>query len=141
MPRKNKTRTMIEVNQIRADNYVYHFQRRQLARNHPEREHIAQLVAALPKPMLNIYGVAAFEGKASWPIQSHYMRPYFELWKRLGQNFELELEYWYWSDEGWADFEKLWQALPEFVNIPLCTTGKNVHICTQEEYLNPADPA
>jgi hypothetical protein len=135
MPRKA---VVIDVTQHRAENYVHHFQRRQLARNHPDREGIALLVAALPKPMLNIYGVVAFEGKASWPTSSHYMRPYFELGKRLG--FDLDLEYWYWSDQGWDDFEKLWQALPDFVNIPLCTTDKVVHIRTQDEFVNPGAP-
>jgi hypothetical protein len=27
--------------------------------------------------------------------------------------------WWYWSDEGWREFEKLWADLPEVINNPL----------------------
>lgn len=130
MPRQA---VVIDVNEHRAENYQYHFQRRQLARVHPDRENIAALVSALPKPTLNTYGVVSFEGKAAWPVNSQYLRPYYDLGKKLG--FDLDLEYWYWSDAGWEEFERQWKELPEVVHMQVCTTGKVVHISTHETYV------
>lgn len=135
---RKKAVTVIDVNQHRAENYASHFQCRQRALVDPNREEISKLVAHLPKPTLNIYGVPAFEGKVMWPTTSHYFQSYFELHKKLG--FELDLEYWYWSDAGWAEFEKQWQELPEVIHMELCTNGKVIHISTQETYSNATEP-
>lgn len=137
MPRKRET--VIDINAIRAKFYAENFSYRQFARNHPERENIARLVKSLPQPTLTVYGAPGFEDKidVSWPSSSKYMLPYYELCKKTGVDVP-NLYFWYWSDEGWKEFERLWQGLPDLVHIDLCTNSRVVHICTQEVYANPA---
>lgn len=138
MPRKRKELTL-DINAIRAKFYVGHFECRQFARNHPDRENIARLINSLPKPELTVYGAPGFEGKidASWLESSKHQAGYYELSKKTGIDV-FNLYSWYWSDAGWAEFERLWQALPEVVHIDLCTESRVVHIRTQETYANPA---
>lgn len=136
---RKKKEISIDLNSIRAKFYASHFEARQMARNHPERENIARLVASLPKAELTVYGAPGFEGKidAMWPIQSIYMLPRYELAARIKVE-PISLYTWYWSDEGWAEFEKLWRNLPENVHMLLCTNQRVIHISTQETYCDPA---
>lgn len=139
MPRKNET--VIDVNAVRAEFYAEHFQCRQFARNHPDRENIARLVSSLPRPELTVYGAPGFEGRidSGWASHSKYMLPYYELWKKIGVD-AFNLYAWYWSDGGWSEFERAWNAMPEVVHMDVCTNGKVVHICTQDSYSYPTGP-
>jgi hypothetical protein len=135
MPRKQKP-VIIDVNRRRADNYQWHFSCRQYAKNHPYQTEIAACLRSLPRPTLDIFGSECLDGRpvGSYPEQN--LEGFFSLAARFGLESACWMMYWYWSDQGWQEFEMQWQALPEVVHIPMCTNGKVVLFCTQEEYLN-----
>jgi hypothetical protein len=123
MKRKRKVDT---VHSLRADNYVWHFGARHFARAFPDRVLVARLVERLPRPRLGLFGQEVFDdmelGEWLMPVG------YYELSNR----FDIHpgrLLHWYWSDDGWHDFELLWQELPEAVDLstPLWISTDFIH--------------
>lgn len=136
MPRKLKHET-IDVNKCRAEWYSEHFDIRQMALHYPLRVSVCRSVDLLPRPALTIYGAPAFRGRSSFHYFSDTfeMEGYYKLSRSLSPYLDVsQLFWWYWSDAGWSAFERLWQELPEVVHMQVCTTGKVVHIRTQESY-------
>ena len=141
MPRKSSG-LVVDVNDLRGQNYQAHFRARAFVQALPERSLMVSFVAQLERPRLGIFGNTEFAGDrdglfsfagALWLLPE----PYYQ----LARHFKLLdpglLVYWYW--DGWADLEAQWSELPEVVHIPLCTTSRVVHICTQAEYDYPSD--
>lgn len=130
MPRKQKE-IVIDVNQVRADNYQSHFQKRRFVQALDEgfRVQAWKSIEYLPRTDLNIFGVDNYQPD-DWDeilkvsVRLH-LEPCYCIW-------------WWWSDTGWAAFQELWQNLPEVVHIPLCTTDQVVLLCTQAEYGYPS---
>lgn len=102
---------------LRAENYQEHFQFRQFASVHPHRDTVAKMVQALPAPSLNRYGAASFPTSRGRSFAAHSTREldaFYALGAQLGIDAWMLLS-WYWSDDGWAEFQRCWQALPETV--------------------------
>ena len=123
MPRKSTLPDGYELQWRRAENYQSHFGKRQLALNlSPEiQSRYAGVCRLLPRPArLNVWGVDDYGytevGEA------------VVLAVRYGLESRLLLP-WYWSDEGWADFQAQWSELPELVHTP-CVQPSS---CTQAD--------
>ena len=117
MPRKNENE--IDIHKSRLNWYQAHFSRRQFALAHPakERASVARACQHI-RPVLTIYGGEHLPKEQENEIID------------LGISLKIEswfIGWWYWSDEGWREFEKLWADLPEVVHMPLCTNRTLVH--------------
>lgn len=127
--------TAEKINQRRGENWEEHYEFRRFALTHPRREEIGRAVATLPRPSLGVTGGAVVCGKAWAACSTHDAAQFLEIGKLYGVSYWMLL-WWYWTTEGWQEFNDLWANLPEVVHIPLCTTGEVVHICTQGEYVH-----
>ncbi len=110
MPRQRKIKaTAKAVQRSRADWYTYHYEQRQLVKALPPNElHAAQYIAgAIKPPTMTVYGGVS----ESFPESLC-----FELCGKHGVNPNL-VNPWYLSDDGWAEFQRLWESLPEPVDI------------------------
>lgn len=118
MPRKSDS-TVIDIHVSRANWYQAHFSRRQFALAHPARERASVARACQHiRPTLTIYG-----GECLPKCQEDEIID-------IGIGLKIEswfVGWWYWSDEGWREFERLWAELPEPVHTPLCTNRILVH--------------
>lgn len=147
MPRKIK-KIVFDVNEERGCNYVEHFGYRAFAKAHPRYEELgyktkAACLAIKGELGLNLFGAPAINGlvDAGQPFE---VREELFVLARLTGIPHWQLYWWYWSDAGWAEFQRLWADLPEQVSIVvhtpsknLCTSGEVIHICTQVEYAYP----
>lgn len=138
MPR-NPRPEVIDVNQARAEAYQSHFEYRQFARNYARSADVLKMLQYLPRPTLNVFGAAALSGKsfAAYPTTASEVGGYYEVAAHCDLAAD-QLFWWYWVEDGWREFERLWDELPEVVHIPLCTTSKVVHICTQGKHVYPS---
>ncbi len=111
MPRK-VTSNEVDYQQVRADNYAYHYQCRQyaLALGAKKMTLVANAVETLPRPQLNVYGNFCDFSVDEW-------RQVYRVAGGLGME-AAALLWWYWSDAGWQDFQSQWAELPEVVHMP-----------------------
>lgn len=105
MTRPPKT---IDVQRARRDNYVAHFDNRKYVAALPPELQMCYLEAsrAIITPKLNPYGADSYSDE-EWTLIIN-----------LAQQRGLQAFYvnpWYASDEGWAEFQRQWQELPEEV--------------------------
>lgn len=146
MPRKPKNVT-VDVNKERAANYAEHFSYRQYAKAHPDYAALGYKTKVACDAIrgtlgLSIYGGPTINGLPDAGQPFEIRQEMFDL-ARLTSIPHWKLYWWYWSDEGWEQFQMLWQNLPEVVHMvvpnPLCTSGGVIHICTHKEYVYPTD--
>lgn len=118
MPRK-VTSESVDIQASRARWYKAHMERKQFVSTFAssERKRIARLIAHI-QPQMNVYGGDDFTRE-----QLHEI---FAIAKGTGIDHWF-LCWWFWSDEGLQEFERLWASLPEPVHIPLCTNRTSVH--------------
>lgn len=121
MPRLPKT---IDVQRARRDNYVAHFENRKYVATLPPELQMCYLSASqvIKTPQLNPYGADSYNDE-DWTLIIN-----------LAQQRGLQAFYinpWYVSDEGWAEFQRQWQALPEEVTAYVLDTSwilKKAHV-------------
>lgn len=123
MPRKSKQTETYQLQKARRDNWISHFEKRQLAQVLPDVmiDRYKTACSLLPRPaQLNVWGVDDYT------------------WAELGQVAEIAVRYglesrlllpWYWSDKAWADLQEQWNLLPELVHIPCVQPAT----CTQQD--------
>ena len=124
MPRKTSTDMGLDIYALREANWVCKVENRQFALAQPVkvRRFVAGLIAHI-RPALNVYGCADLSEAQEaelWRIWEGHCRG-------LGEGMRARLLWWYWSDEGWAELQKLWEDLPTVVHMPLCTNRTLVH--------------
>ena len=115
MPRTKGNISSKQIQRIRGNWYVFHFNMRQAGRL---RDPIAQkkcqaACELLPRVQLRLFGGIALPG--------HYS---YQLARQIGVDVDL-LNPWYLSDAGWENFQTLWKSLPEPVDL---STGAYVQI-------------
>ena len=98
------------IQKIRRDNYITHFEAREYIKALPPELQMCYLEASrdVIPPKLNPYGADSYSD-SEWLIII-----------RLAQSRGLQAYYinqWYVTDEGWAEFQRQWQELPEEVQI------------------------
>lgn len=129
-----------EIHSIRARWYAAHFNNRAQAeaiqRQQPELARVYQyLCSRIEAPVLGIMG--NYESAETHPDGTRKIWPPPAAFT-LAQG-RADLDYflvcpWYWTAEGWQEFQRQWANLPEpwdFVHSPMCTTEYNkavVHI-------------
>jgi hypothetical protein len=106
MPRKI---TAKDIQQARAEWYEFHFNcRAQVkAMSAEEVQRYQTAVSAISAPQMTIYGGLAED----YPEQAAY---------RIADRYHLDanlMVYWYVSEQGWQDFQKIWAQLPEPVDL------------------------
>jgi hypothetical protein len=108
MPRAIKA-TAHAIQQARAEWYEYHFNcRAQIkAMENEEVQRYQTAVSMISAPQMTIYGGLEedYPERTIYPIAEHY---------HLDANL---MVYWYVSEQGWQDFQKLWTQLPEPVDL------------------------
>ena len=101
------------VNRIRRDNYVHHYECRKHMQSQVEDVLVKYQLAAdhfVSLPILNTYGCDSYSEEDINGII------------RISNSYGLEAGYlnnWYLSEEGWANFQKQWDGLPE-PTVDLC---------------------
>ena len=109
----------------RRDNYVHHFECHKFMMANPEEEikhyqHISQYVQA---PILNPFGCDSYD-EVQW-------NQIFKIATAEGLK-AVYLVPWYLSEEGWQDFQKQWDQLPD-VTPALCRELTNIQRRLAEE--------
>ena len=101
--------TAHDVQVARRDWYVYHFENRQAAKTltESERQSCLTICAAASPPQMSVFGGTVFD---------HLTPQAYKLADERGIDANL-LNPWYLSDTGWDDFQRLWRALPEPVDL------------------------
>lgn len=109
MPRKQKEPTIYRQ---RRDNYVSHFKFRQTFKALPvEMQLLYQKFSVLlPRPVLDVWGAGGYT--------MDEMNGLIKLANSKGLPNCWMLVPWYATDEGWNDFQKQWQELPDVVHMP-----------------------
>lgn len=104
MPRKKRASAK-QVHQSRRDWYVYHYENRQTIKALPPSMYQKYLyvTSMVEPPQMTVFG-----GLAS----DYPERQVYELAAKYGLDVNL-INSWYLTDDGWACFQALWQALPE----------------------------
>jgi len=134
MPRPIKL-TAKDVQRARRDWYIFHVEKRQkFLAMPPNTQHIYENAAMrVSAPRMTIYGGL----EADHPTADEYRA----LMMVQGmQDIDLANP-WYVSDEGWADFQRIWQELPEPVDLyteGCVQKGRVVHVVHNHEELSPA---
>lgn len=116
-----------DVFKARQVNYAHHYEHRQWAKKQDDgtRRYCQNACLVLSKPKLNYF--------ANWDGS------YFEgdNWLRLVSACEImklsacDLVIWYWSEEGWAEFESLFNELSEPENLSTTVVDKSLGIYPQ----------
>jgi hypothetical protein len=96
-----------EIYRWRAENYSHHFECRATVKSMDpvQVERYQRAVAELPKfPHLNVFGCDDW-GQAEWDViigiaKHHTLDAWF-------------INPWYLSEDGWAEFQRQWQELPD----------------------------
>lgn len=136
-----------EIQTVRARWYKAHFDNRAqaetLLRQQPDLARVyVYLCSRLEAPALGVMG--NYERTATHPDGTAKLWPPREAFQ-LAQS-RSDLDYflvcpWYWSADGWAEFQRLWANLPEpvdFVHSPLCTTKYNMAVVHIGQVERPA---
>ena len=106
-----RTPKKIDVQRTRRDNYAAHFAARKFVQTLPPELQMCYLTATqVTKPTkLNPYGADSYSDE-DWTLIVN-----------LAQQRGLQAFYinaWYTSNEGWQDFQKQWQELPDEFEMP-----------------------
>lgn len=118
----------------RRDNYAWYFAERESVKALPPtmQETYRLLTSRMPHPVMNIFGKQDFD----------YEKMSALVLFAINQNVDNKyIDYWIASEEGWQDYVKQFNDLPDPVEIPLksvhnplCTTRNNLctdRSCTQ----------
>lgn len=108
MPRTIKA-TASAIQQARAEWYEFHFNCREQIKAMPAEEiqRYQTAVSMITAPQMTVYGGFAedYPEQAAYHIANRY---------HLDANL---MVYWYVSEQGWQDFQKIWAQLPEPVDL------------------------
>lgn len=101
----------IDIQKARAENYVTHFESRKYLKALPPELQMCYLSASqvTKVPRLNPYGADCYTDE-DWKLIIN-----------LAQQRGLQAFYinpWYATDEGWTEFQRQWQELPDPRDIP-----------------------
>lgn len=108
MPKADRTEkiTYDDIMQARGLHYAKHLENHRLCMLSPAREHVLRIIPNLPIPRVDLWG-----DLDSLYLNADTLAQFFE-----SKVYTVELQHmvsWYWSAEGWDDYCKQFQQLPE----------------------------
>ena len=113
----------------RRDNYVHHFECHKFIMAHPEEElkHYRHLLQYIQPPILNPFGCDSYDEEQEKEIIAIARSEAIQ-----DASFLIS---WYLSDEGWQDFQRQWDELPE-PTPDLCRELTNIHRRIADELIH-----